>query len=403
MSSIYRFVVNIAPGMSIPELQEFIKEMGVDAIVVNDRSVQKSDVPLLEQVLSKGTSIIVFLKMRKGKGSATTPDGHFIALIPTKKGLEIFDPAGDDARYYLDNFGEWIRLLAENYRITWAKSETQPKGSNSCGPWSVIRAGQKDMPLEKFLQLASGKHMINRLDTIKAFGPVGRERPHMSSLRAQNYGDFLREGLNVNDAAAKHLAHVLNRDITNDPAIAEKPMHEVLSLVKDALPELEVEAPFLEKYGGARAEDFNAYVKQLKKSRPIKSVAEQALAGAAPRAVPRARAAPRAGAPKAGATKAGVPKAGAPKAVALKAGAPKAGALKVRALKARAGAPLAGSSLGGALLGGALLGGVRHGRMGGYCCGYDHEEEVEEEEDCGGAMKPRAQGVRRTTLLTAMR
>lgn len=162
---------------------------------------------------------------------------------------------------------------------------------------------------------------VNRNDTLQAFGPIGREKPHMSALRAQSYAEFLQEHTNLNEAAAKHVAHVINRGVAQDAEVARSTVAELMRGLQKAVPSMQVSDLFLDEYGGAAAGDFNEFVKTRKAKRGAKSPADVALKG--------------------GALLAGKAKRGG----ALLAGRPK-----------RGGATLGGASHGGALLGGASCG-----------------------------------------------
>lgn len=313
MDALVNFVINAAPGMSILELKDLIKKLNVKAVVVSDALVRDSDVETLYKLMKDGYSIIVFLKMRNSYDSALSPSGHFIGLNPqSNNNIEIYDPAGDPVKTYIKRFGKWLPKLVSKFKtMTSFAQATQPAGSNSCGPWSVIRAKSKDMPPEKFMSymVKAGSTATNmdtefddmepefvdtepeyeseyepmeptemtRRHTQEAFGPIGREAPHMSALKAQHYADFLREHTNLNDAAAKHVAHVINRSVAHVAEVAQESVADLIARLQEALPGLHVSDLFVSEYGGASAADFNDYAKQLKKVRKQPSVASHSL------------------------------------------------------------------------------------------------------------------------------
>jgi len=307
-------VVNGAPGASISELQSVVDDLGVEAAVINQQEVTTSDVDLLYKYLNEGGSLIVYVKMRNGPSTPDDPSGHFIGLIKLPhQTLEIYDPAGEDVLQYLD--GPLQTLASKFWRITTMDIPSQPEGTNSCGPWTIVRILEKAMPTQNFEERISKDVMsVNRNDTLQAFGPIGREKPHMSPLRAQSYSEFLQEYTNLNEAAAKHVAHVINRGVAQDAEVARSTVAELFRGLQKAIPSLDISDLFLDEYGGAAAGDFNEFVKTRKTKRGGKS----------------------------------------PAAVALKGG--KKGK--------RGGAVLGGAVLGGATLGGAVLGGAV---LGGAC------------------------------------
>jgi hypothetical protein len=316
-------IVNGAPGASIRELQEIVDGLGMETSVINRAMLKPSDVPLLKEYLENGGSLIVFVQMRNGPSTPDNPSGHFIGFIKHRPNtLEIYDPAGEDVLQYLN---EPLEELAGQFsKIQTMDMASQPEGSNSCGPWTILRILQKAQPMQKFgksIRKTKAMSEVNRNATLQAFGPIGREKPHMSALRAQSYADFLQEHTNLNEAAAKHVAHVINRGVAQDAEVARSTVAELMRGLQKAIPSMQVSELFLSDYGGAAASDFNEYVKTRKAKRGAKSPADAALKG--------------------GALLAGKAKRGG----ALLAGRPK-----------RGGALLAGASLGGALIGGACDG-----------------------------------------------
>lgn len=333
MDQIASFVVNASPGLSVRELQDLADTIGVNALVVNNDAVKMSDVPLIHATLMEGTGVVVFITMRYCKdASAVNPNGHFIALVSTGPGtLEIYDPAADNVTVYLKK-SPWMRELVKMFtRVTSFDKATQPAGSNSCGPWALLRVATKDLPqkiFNRYVVKASPHGMLTKSHTQEAFGPIGRHSPHMSQLKADAYGDLLAAHSNLNKPAAKHVAHVINRSVAHNPELAGSTMVDVVDELKAALPSLHMTDQFMHQYGGASARDFNEFAKSVRHSRAAKSVAEHALKKAESAA---------AGAPLAGAPLAGLAGADAKKPRAKKAGAP----------------------LGGAVLGGAVLGGSK--------------------------------------------
>jgi len=316
-------IVNGAPGASIRELQGVVDGLGLNTAVINSAMVKPSDVPLLKEYLDNNNSLIVFVQMRQGPSTPEDPSGHFIGFIKHKPNtLEIYDPAGEDVLQYLN---EPLEELAGQFsKIQTMDVASQPEGSNSCGPWTILRILQKAQSKQNFensISKAGAMAQVNRNDTLQAFGPIGREKPHMSALRAQSYAEFLQEHTNLNEAAAKHVAHVINRGVAQDAEVARSTVAELMRGLQKAIPSMQVSDLFLDEYGGAAAGDFNEFVKTRKAKRGAKSPADAALKG--------------------GALLAGKAKRGG----ALLAGRPK-----------RGGATLGGASLGGALLGGASCG-----------------------------------------------
>lgn len=285
MDTIASFVINIAPGLSVPELQKIADDLGVRAFVVNNASVGVSDVPTLRGALLEGNGIIVFMKLRSGKdASEINPDGHFIALVATgPDSLEIYDPAGDNVEIYL-KMSPWMRSLASAFdNVTQFSDATQPAGSNSCGPWSLIRVAMKDMPKKLFMRnvdkAGRSRKMakVTKAHTHEAFGPIGREAPHMSQLKAQHYGELLSDHSNMNLPAAKHVAHIINRSVTHNPEVAASKVSDVVDELKQAIPHLEFSDKFMQDFGSAKAHHFNEFAKSLKKVRAPKSVAEHSI------------------------------------------------------------------------------------------------------------------------------
>ena len=330
-------IVNGAPGASIRELQGIVDGLGMETSVINRDMLKPSDVPLLKEYLENGGTLIVFVQMRNGPSTPDNPSGHFIGFLKHKTStLEFYDPAGEDVLQYLN---EPLEDLAGHFsKIQTMDMASQPDGSNSCGPWTILRILQKAQPKQNFessISKAGAMSQVNRNDTLQAFGPIGREKPHMSALRAQSYAEFLQEHTNLNEAAAKHVAHVINRGVAQDAEVARSTVAELMRGLQKAVPSIQVSDLFLDEYGGAAASDFNEFVKTRKAKRGAKSPADAALKG--------------------GALLAGKAKRGG----ALLAGRPKRG----------------GATLGGATLGGALLGGASCGCDMKRQTAKDHEDE----------------------------
>jgi len=278
-----RQTIDAAPGLTIRQLQAYIDKLGVSAIVINEDTVLPSDIDKLANTIRSGVDVVVYLQLRDGPSTKKNPSGHFIALIGQPNDtIELYDPAGERPRRYLDHFPNWLEDLMDRFtNWDWFEHPTQPTGSNSCGPWTAIRINEKSELKRLFTCMGRYGEMaqLNRNDTQDAFGPIGRELPHMSGLKAQAYGDFLQDHTNLNEPASKHIAHVINRACTNSEDVAASTVADVMDGLQKALPKLQVSDEFMSEYGPHEAGDFNDFVKSQKKKRAPACVADVALGG----------------------------------------------------------------------------------------------------------------------------